>query len=108
MHPKKWESLVYRQIVYLIANEVKDKKINSITVTEARMSNGLRHIKIYYRTFSGHPIKNTEFVKIIPFLQKKLLLDLNLYRAPIIAFFYDDTPDEGNKINQIIENLHHE
>lgn len=42
------ESNMVKEISYILANEVKDKDIKFVTITDCRVTNDLSYAKVYY------------------------------------------------------------
>jgi len=95
-----------REIAVLIQNEIKDPRINFITVQDVVVSKDLSIAKIYVSS-----LDNTESVEVIlevltkasGFLRRALGKSLSLRKIPELRFFYDDTIVKARELSDLID-----
>lgn len=94
------------KISEILHNDIKDKTINLVTITEARVTNDLSFVKVYFTTLSD----NKEDVLIAlnkakGFIRSKLCEKMQIRKMPEINFIYDESIEYGKKIEDIIERI---
>ena len=96
------------KISEIIHDEVKDKDIGMVTITDAKVTNDLSFAKIYFTTFDGDREKVLKALnKASGFIRGKLCEKIEIRKMPEITFVYDESIDYGKKIEDIIERINH-
>ncbi len=94
------------KISEIIHNEIKDKDINMITITDARVTNDLSFVKVYFTTLDNDRKKVTNALnKASSFIRTMLCDKMDIRKMPEINFVYDESIDYGKKIDDIIERI---
>lgn len=98
------------KISMIIREEIKDNRVDFVTITYVRISSDLSYAKVYFTCLNDSD-KN-EIVKVLnnasKFIERKLCDIVEIRKMPDITFVYDDSIEYGNKIEDIIEKIHHE
>ena len=98
------------KISKIIREEVKDKTIDFVTITYAKISNDLSYAKIYFTCLELN--KKSEIKKALnkasKFIENKLCNIIDIRKMPELSFVYDDSIEYGNKIEDIIEKINNE
>ena len=98
------------KISMIIKEEVKDKDIDFVTITSARISSDLSYAKIYFTCLNLD--KKLEIEKALnrasKFIEMKLSEITDIRKMPELTFKYDDSIEYGNKIEEIIEKINNE
>lgn len=98
------------KISMIIKEEVKDKEIDFVTITSARISSDLSYAKIYFTCLNLD--KKEEIEKALnrasKFIEMKLSEITDIRKMPELTFKYDDSIEYGNKIEEIIEKINNE
>lgn len=94
------------KISEILHNDIKDKTINLVTITDAKVTNDLSFVKVYFTTLSD----NKEDVLIAlnkakGFIRSKLCEKMQIRKMPEINFVYDESIEYGKKIEDIIERI---
>lgn len=104
---KKIGSLITKLLSEIIATEVKDTLLKSITITETQVANDLSNAKVYFTSLSD--IDREVLVKEVneagPFLRGQLASQIKLRHTPELRFIYDESIEYGNKIEQILNEI---
>ncbi|MCK5287144.1 MAG: 30S ribosome-binding factor RbfA [Thermodesulfovibrionia bacterium] len=111
MHPYKRSvrvsDLIKEEVADIIMNRLKDPRLGFITVTEARVSNDLRHAKIFFSVLEEE--KKDESLKILTssarFIRSELAKKVRIKFIPDIVFKIDESIEYGAKINKILSNI---
>lgn len=79
-----------------------------VTITAVRMTKDLQIAKVYVRTFSGK-ISTDEFIDILESNKKNLkhsvAVNLRLRHTPDLKFFIDDTLEQIEHIQQLLDSV---
>lgn len=96
---------VHRELAELIRRELKDPRIGMVTIGEVEVSADLAHAKIFY-TVLGNENEQTETQKALShasgFLRHLLGKSLHTRVTPELHFIYDDTPQRGDYLDDLI------
>lgn len=97
-----------KEISYILANEIKDKDIHFVTITDCKVTNDLSFAKVYFTVLDNSKIKETtEALKTASgFIRKKLCERVDIRHTPELLFIYDESIEYGKKIENIIEKIH--
>jgi len=99
--------LVHRELAVLIAQEVKDPRINTVTVTAVDVSPDLRLAKVYVTRLDTDERHAEDIVTPLRhaagFLRRRLGEHVDLKRVPMLEFHYDSSIERGMKLSRKIE-----
>ena len=97
------------EISKILHQEIKDRDINFVTVTEARITNDLSFAKVYITTLDNDRDKVLKALNKASSYIRTLLCDrVNIRKMPEIHFVYDESIEYGKKIEDIIERINSE
>ncbi len=101
-------SIFIKEISYILANEIKDKDIKFVTITDCKITNDLSFAKVYFTVLDDTKIKETtEALKSAStFIRKELSQRVEVRHTPELTFVYDESIAYGKKIENIIEKIH--
>jgi ribosome-binding factor A len=92
----------------LIARELQDPGIGFVTITRVRVSPDLQHARILYTSMGDAAArKNTAkaLERAAPFLRRQLGRRLRLRHTPELAFVFDESIENQDRIEQLLQNL---
>ena len=102
-------NIFVEEISKIIHEEIKDKDIGFVTITEARITNDLSFAKIYITTLGDNRDKVLNSLnKASGFIRTMLCDRVKIRKMPEIHFVYDESIEYGKKIEDIIERIHNE
>ena len=102
-------NLFVEEISRIIHNEVKDKDIGFVTITDARITNDLSFAKVYFTTLDeDHKKVLNSLNKASGFIRSLLCDRVQIRKMPEIHFVYDDSIEYGKKIEDIIDRINNE
>ncbi len=102
-------NMFVEEISKIIHEEIKDKNIGFVTVTDARITNDLSFAKIYVTTLNENRDKVLSALNKASSFIRTLLCDrVNIRKMPEIHFVYDESIEYGKKIEDIIERINNE
>lgn len=95
------------KISYILNNEVKNKDINFITVTDVKVTSDLTLAKVYYTILEED--KKDQTAKALKsasgFIRHELRDRIDIRKIPELQFIYDESIEYGQKIETILEKL---
>jgi ribosome-binding factor A len=98
-----------REISKIIHDEIKDKDIGFVTITEVRITNDLSFAKVYITTLDNDRDKVLKALNKASGFIRSLLCDrVDVRKMPEIHFIYDESIEYGKKIEDIIERINNE
>lgn len=104
---KRLESLALREVALLLQNDVKNKKLGFISVTEVRITNDLSFMTVFYTCLNDSQKESAAeaLQSSKGYLRKELAKKLKARKMPELIFEYDDALAYGNKISSILSTL---
>lgn len=101
-------SNIIKEISYILANEVKDKNLKFITVTDCKLTSDLSFAKIYFTTMGDIDSALEALEKASNFIRRQLAERIDVRHTPELSFVYDDSIENAKKIEDIIGKIHKE
>jgi len=99
---------LHRLLNELLRTEVKDPRLEDVTVNEVEMSGDLGVAKIYYSTLDPDAPDDDArigFEKASGFLRGRVGQALRLRRAPELHFLRDESARRGAELTRLIDSL---
>lgn len=94
------------EISKIIHDELKDKDINFVTITDVKITNDLSFAKVYFTSLDDDRKKVLNALnKASGFIRSELCNRVKIRKMPEINFVYDESIDYGKKIENIIERI---
>ena len=102
-------NMFVEEISKILHQEIKDRDINFVTVTEARITNDLSYAKVYITTLDNDRDKVLKALnKASSYIRTMLCDRVKIRKMPEIHFVYDESIEYGKKIEDIIERINNE
>ena len=106
--PDRVGEAIRDELSQLLVRAVHDPGIGFITLTRVKVSPDLQAARVYYTTM-GDEQAQRETAKALkrasPFLRRQLGQRIRLRRVPELEFFYDESIAQGDRIEQILQEL---
>ncbi len=105
---------IEKELLKLISNTIefkmRDKRLALVSIVDVKISEDLGYANIHYRTLSQKEKKEAEkaFQKAAGFIKNEIAKAKILRTIPELRFFYDDTEDRAEKIEELIKKIHEE
>lgn len=103
---------VMREINDILRKNVKDPRVQNITITDVRVTGDLQQATIYYSLLSDlasdQQKAQTGLEKAKGLIRKELAQRLSLYKTPELIFERDESVQYGNHIDELIRKLNQE
>lgn len=102
-------NMFVEEISKIIHEEIKDKDIGFVTITDAKITNDLSFAKIYITSLDDNREKVLSALnKASSFIRTMLCDRVKIRKMPEIHFVYDESIEYGKKIEDIIERINSE
>lgn len=102
-------NMFVEEISKIIHQEIKDKDVSFVTITDAKITNDLSFAKIYVTTLDNNREKVLNALNKASGFIRTLLCDrVKIRKMPEIHFVYDESIEYGKKIEDIIERINNE
>ena len=102
-------NMFVEEISKIIHEEIKNKDVGFVTITDARITNDLSFAKIYITTLDNEREKVLYALNKSSGFIRSLLCDrVKIRKMPEIHFVYDESIEYGKKIEDIIERINNE
>lgn len=102
---------IREEIAQIVGYELEDPRLTMVTVTDVRMSADKRAARVYV-TVAGdekeHEAALAALKHAAPYVRKQLGLSLNLPRTPEIHFVRDRVEEEGERVDQLLQEIERE
>lgn len=101
------ESILLKEISYILANEVKDNEIKFVTVTAVNVTNDLSFAKVYVTVLDDQKKESTlEALNAASgFIRSELFERVDMRNVPELTFIYDESIAYGKRIENLIEEI---
>ncbi len=106
---ERLNNMFVEEVSKIIHDEIKDKEVGFVTITEVRITNDLSFAKIYITTLDNDRDKVLKALNKASSYIRTLLCDrVKIRKMPEIHFVYDESIEYGKKIEDIIERINNE
>ncbi len=94
-----------REISHILAEEVKDKDIEFVTITAVEVTNDLSVAKIYVTILNDGKRDQTmeALAKAKGFVRSQLFDRVEMRKIPDLRFIYDESVARGQRIENLIK-----
>ena len=106
--PERVGDQIRAEIADLLARVVQDPGIGFLTVTHVKVTPDLQQARVYYTTLGDEKARKDSgraLERVAPFLRRQIGQRLRLKRVPELQFFFDETVERGDRIEQILQEL---
>ena len=106
---EKIAGIIQKEVSEIIQFQLKDPKIGFITITDVVVSGDLSIAKVYV-SFLGQKAREAAGMKALErskgFIRSEVAKRMAIRKVPSLVFLIDDSLEKGNKIENIIKELH--
>lgn len=99
---------ILKEVADLLSRKVRDPRVTGVTLTGIRLSNDLRHARIYY-SFIGDKVDTEKIQSGLDsakgFIKREMGKRVNLRYMPEIIFQHDPTLETGNQIERLFQKI---
>ena len=106
--PDRVGDLVRQELAELIARRVHDPGVGFLTITRVKLTPDLQQARVFYTTL-GDATQRAETGRALrratPFLRRQVGQRLRLKHVPELQFFYDESIEQQDRIERIIQDI---
>ena len=104
----RYNSLFVKEISNILQNEVKDNDIKFVTVTGCEITSDLSFAKVFYTVLDDTKKESTKnaLEKAKGFIRGEISKRVDIRHTPELRFVYDKSEEYGNKIDNLIKEIH--
>jgi ribosome-binding factor A len=99
---------IQRELAQLLITEISDPRLRGITVTDAEVDRELAYATIYVSAYDSQERKG-EVMSALEgakgFIRRALAGLIPLRTFPQLRFRWDDTPDRGARVEELLQQL---
>lgn len=92
-----------RELADLLMFEIKDPRVNMVTITAVEVTGDMAHAKIFYTAAKQSDSLQQGLEKSAGFLRTQLGRRMLLRTVPQLHFVYDASIDNGMKMSKLID-----
>ena len=104
------EQEIQREVNDLLLKRIRDPRVEGVTVTGVEVTGDLQQAKIYYSVLSELASVNQKAAAGLEaatgLIRKELGSRSQIYKTPELKFVKDESVQYGNKIDDLIRQLH--
>jgi ribosome-binding factor A len=99
--------LLLELISELLRKDIRDPRIGAVTLTAVKVSKDLRHARIYFNVLGSDNRENVlaGLKSASGFIRSRVAKQLNLRFVPSIEFSYDESQDEAQRIDKLLNQV---
>lgn len=100
--------LIQKELSAILHKEIKDPRLDMITITGVKLSADLKHARIYFSTAMGEKSRQDAmhgFKSALGYIKRTLASKVRLRYMPEIKFYYDDSFDYGSRIDKLLKSI---
>ncbi len=106
--PERVADMLREEITQIVGYELEDPRVQSVTVTDVRVSENLRDASVYVLVEGGEEeilAALTALRHAAPYVRKQVGFALNLRHTPEIHFVRDTVEERGARVDRLLEQL---
>ncbi len=97
------------EVSVILRDEVTDPRIEMLSITRIHLSRDLSHAQVFWSPFSMEDVDLDDMTEGLasaaPFVRRLVAQRLNLRRTPEIAFHYDPSIGEGDRMLALLKEV---
>jgi ribosome-binding factor A len=93
------------RIAEILTRQVRDPRLELMTVTALEISPDLSFARVFYRTLGDRDAADRALRKAKPFIRRHLAEGLPLRRVPELDFRWDESADQAERVDRILDDL---
>ncbi len=109
--PDRVGDQIRQELAQLLARAVQDPGIGFLTITRVKVSPDLQLARVLYTTIGDDKARKETaraLGRATPFLRRQIGSRLRLKNVPELTFMYDQSVEQQDRIEQIIQDIHAE
>jgi ribosome-binding factor A len=98
--------LILEIISELLMGEVTDPALQDVTVIDVKVDREIEYAEIYIHSFDDRDTVMAGLDRAGGFLRHELAVRTRFRKAPILRFRWDEAMDRGERIDELLKDLH--
>jgi ribosome-binding factor A len=97
--------LLVELISELLSREIRDPRVRGVTITGAKVTKDLKLARVYFNVLGGGDNHDSVLAGLRSaggFIRSRVGKELKLKFVPAIEFFYDETEDHAQRIDELL------
>ena len=106
--PERVAELLREEISQIVGYELDDRRVETVTVTEVRVSDNLRDAKVFVLVEGSDEEINEALIALrnaAPYIRKQVAFALDLRHAPALHFTRDTVEERANRIESLLSEI---
>jgi ribosome-binding factor A len=106
--PSRVGDQIRAELASLLTRDVHDPGIGFLTITRVKVSPDLQQARVSYTTIGDDKARRESaraLQRATPFLRRQIGQRLRLKRVPELSFFYDESIEQGDRVERILQEL---
>lgn len=99
--------LINRELSLILRNEVKDPRVNGLTITDVEVTKDMRQAKIFVVSMLNKEVDSAQVMPALDkaggFIRRHLANNLDLRHCPQLVFVYDNSIAYSEKMSGLID-----
>jgi ribosome-binding factor A len=103
--PEKLAELVREEVTQIVGYELDDPRLETVTVTDVRMSENLRDARVYVTVEGTEGEREAALAALrraAPYVRRQLVMSLNLKYTPEIHFVRDAVEEQAARVEELL------
>ena len=100
--------MLREEISQIVGYELDDRRVETVTVTEVRVSDNLRDAKVFVLVEGTDEEINAALIALrnaAPYIRKQVAFALDLRHAPALHFTRDTVEERANRIESLLSEI---
>jgi ribosome-binding factor A len=106
--PDRVADQIRAEVASMIARDLHDPGLGFITITRVEVSADLQHARVYYSTLGDRAARTNSgkaLERASSFMRRQIGQRLRLRRSPELAFVFDESIAQQDRIEQLLQEL---
>jgi ribosome-binding factor A len=103
--PERVAEMVLRELSQLLLRDLKDPRLRGVTLTRVKMSDDLRHGRVFFSHLQGHthaPESIKGFRSAAGFIRRQIGRALHLRYTPELDFEFDPGIENAARVDELL------
>ena|SRR5215203_851567 len=108
--PERVRGLLQETVAEILLREVKDPRIEGVTLTGVDITPDLKLAKIYFSTLQpeNHEAALAGLKSAAGYIKREIAIRLQLRHTPELRFLYDTTLEKANRLESLLRQVEQE
>jgi ribosome-binding factor A len=108
--PERVSGLLQEAVSEILLREVKDPRVEGVTLTGVETTPDLKLAKVYFSTLrpENHETALAGLKSAAGYIKRQISTRLQLRHTPELRFFYDTTLDKANRLESLLRQVEQE